>query len=86
MPSTAQAASVGVGQFVWWIAVLSVAIGFLNLLPVPVLDGGHLAFYLWEAVAGRPPAPRVMNALTMIGLALVVALMLFGLSNDLFCP
>jgi len=84
--STAQAASVGIGQFVWWIAVLSAAIGLLNLLPVPVLDGGHLAFYLWEAVTGRPPAPAVMSALTTIGLALVLGLMLFGLSNDLLCP
>lgn len=84
--STAQAASVGLGQFVWWIAVLSAAIGLLNLLPIPVLDGGHLAFYLWEAVTGRPPAPAVMSVLTTIGLVLVLGLMLFGLSNDLFCP
>lgn len=84
--TTGQAASAGLGGFVWWIAILSVAIGFLNLLPIPVLDGGHLAFYTWEAVTGRPPSPNVTRWLTTAGLALVLTLMIFGLSNDLFCP
>ncbi|MFI0395270.1 RIP metalloprotease RseP [Paracoccus jiaweipingae] len=84
--STGQAASAGGGQFLWWIAILSAAIGFLNLLPIPVLDGGHLAFYAWEAVTGRKPSDRVMNALTALGLAAVITLMIFGLTNDLFCP
>lgn len=84
--TTGQAAAAGLGGFVWWIAILSVAIGFLNLLPIPVLDGGHLAFYTWEAVTGRPPAARVARWLTTAGLALVLTLMIFGLSNDLFCP
>lgn len=83
--STGQAADAGAGNFIWWIAVLSVAIGFLNLLPIPVLDGGHLAFYAYEAIAGRAPSVRIMNLLSSIGLALVVGLMLFGLSNDLLC-
>ncbi|WBU59103.1 RIP metalloprotease RseP [Paracoccus albus] len=83
--STGQAANAGFGNFVWWISVLSVAIGFLNLLPIPVLDGGHLAFYTWEALTGRPPSPKALNLLTAIGLALVVGLMFFGLSNDLRC-
>ena len=83
--STGQAANAGIGNFIWWISVLSVAIGFLNLLPIPVLDGGHLAFYAWEGVTGRPPSDRALNLLTSIGLALVVGLMFFGLSNDLRC-
>ena len=83
--STRQAANAGIGNFIWWISVLSVAIGFLNLLPIPVLDGGHLAFYAWEGVTGRPPSDRAVNLLTSIGLALVVGLMFFGLSNDLRC-
>jgi regulator of sigma E protease len=65
--------------------VLSTAVGFLNLFPIPVLDGGHLMFHVWEAAAGKPPSDRVMNVLMAIGLALVLTLMLFGLSNDLFC-
>lgn len=84
--TSGQAASDGGDSFLWWIAVLSAAIGFLNLLPVPVLDGGHLAFYGYEALTGRPPSDRAMNALTTVGLALVLGLMIFGLSNDLFCP
>ncbi|MDP5307788.1 RIP metalloprotease RseP [Paracoccus spongiarum] len=84
--STGQAASAGGASFLWWIAVLSAAIGFLNLLPIPVLDGGHLMFYAWEAVTGRPPPDRVLNLLTAIGMAAVLSLMIFGLTNDLFCP
>ncbi|WBU54770.1 RIP metalloprotease RseP [Paracoccus sp. SCSIO 75233] len=83
--TTGQAADAGLGNFIWWIAVLSVAIGFLNLLPIPVLDGGHLAFYAWEALTGRPPSERAMSVLTSIGLTLVLGLMIFGLSNDLRC-
>ncbi|MFC3571466.1 RIP metalloprotease RseP [Paracoccus sp. TOH] len=84
--TTGQAASAGGGNFIWWIAVLSAAIGFLNLLPVPVLDGGHLMFYLYEAVAGRPPSSRVVDILSALGMAAVLSLMVFGLTNDLFCP
>ncbi len=84
--TTGQAASAGGGNFIWWIAVLSAAIGFLNLLPVPVLDGGHLMFYLYEAVARRRPSARVIDILSALGMAAVLSLMVFGLSNDLFCP
>lgn len=84
--STGQAASAGGMDFIWWIAVLSAAIGFLNLLPVPILDGGHLMFYAYEAVAGRRPSARVLDVLSALGMALVLALMIFGLTNDLFCP
>ncbi|WP_347268258.1 RIP metalloprotease RseP [Paracoccus sp. (in: a-proteobacteria)] len=84
--TTAQAASAGGGNFLWWIAVLSAAIGFLNLLPVPVLDGGHLMFYTFEALAGRRPSDRVVEVLSILGMAAVLGLMFLGLSNDLFCP
>ena len=84
--STGQAASAGGANFLWWIAVLSAAIGFLNLLPIPVLDGGHLVFYAYEAISGRPPSEKVLGVLTAAGMAAVLSLMLFGLSNDLFCP
>ncbi|MBD9525240.1 RIP metalloprotease RseP [Paracoccus sp. PAR01] len=84
--STGQAASAGGSDFLWWIGVLSAAIGFLNLLPVPVLDGGHLMFYAYEAVARRKPSDRVIDILSALGMAAVLALMVFGLTNDLFCP
>ncbi|HTK34998.1 MAG TPA: M50 family metallopeptidase [Caulobacteraceae bacterium] len=64
-------------------AVLSVGIGFMNLLPVPVLDGGHLLFYAWEAVARRPLGARIQAAGYRVGLALLLGLMLFATWNDL---
>ncbi|HZZ68981.1 MAG TPA: M50 family metallopeptidase [Phenylobacterium sp.] len=65
------------------IANISVGIGFLNLLPIPVLDGGHLLFYAYEAVARRPLAAKVQAAGYRVGLALVLGLMLFATWNDL---
>jgi regulator of sigma E protease len=64
-------------------AVLSVSIGFMNLLPVPVLDGGHLLFYAYEAVMRRPLGARVQAAGYRVGLALVLGLLLFATWNDL---
>ena len=66
-----------------WAAVLSVSIGFMNLLPVPVLDGGHLVFYAYEAVARRPVAARVQAAGYRVGLALLLGLMVFATWNDI---
>ncbi|WP_293906940.1 RIP metalloprotease [Phenylobacterium sp.] len=63
--------------------VISVGIGFMNLLPVPVLDGGHLLFYGYEAVTRRPLAAKVQAAGYRVGLALVLGLMLFATWNDL---
>lgn len=64
-------------------AFVSVSIGFMNLLPIPVLDGGHLLFYAYEAVARRPLASRVQAAGYRVGLALLLGLMLFATWNDL---
>ena len=64
-------------------AVVSVSIGFMNLLPVPVLDGGHLLFYAYEAAARRPLGGRVQAAGYRVGLALLLGLMLFATWNDL---
>jgi regulator of sigma E protease len=65
------------------VAFLSVGIGFLNLLPVPVLDGGHLLFYAYEAVARKPLGAKVQEAGYRVGLALLLGLMLFATWNDL---
>ncbi|MCC6007989.1 MAG: RIP metalloprotease RseP [Rhodobacteraceae bacterium] len=83
--TTGDAAQQGVESFIWFIAVLSAAIGLLNLFPIPVLDGGHLVFHAWEAVTGKPPAERVLQVLMTVGLVLILSLMLFGLSNDILC-
>jgi Predicted membrane-associated Zn-dependent proteases 1 len=64
-------------------ALISVSIGFMNLLPVPVLDGGHLLFYAYEAIARRPLGAKVQAAGYRVGLALVLGLMLFATWNDL---
>lgn len=79
-------ASQGAVSFIWFIAVLSTAVGLLNLFPIPVLDGGHLVFYGYEAVAGRPPSDGALRILMTVGLTLILSLMVFALSNDLFCP
>jgi regulator of sigma E protease len=65
------------------IGIISVGVGFMNLLPVPVLDGGHLLFYGYEAVTRRPLAAKVQAAGYRVGLALVLGLMLFATWNDL---
>jgi regulator of sigma E protease len=62
---------------------VSVGIGFVNLLPIPMLDGGHLAFYAYEAVARRPLSANIQAASYRVGLALVLGLMLFATWNDL---
>ena len=80
------AASQGLSNFIWFIAVLSTAVGLLNLFPVPVLDGGHLVFHAYEAVTGKPPSDRALRALMTTGLVLILSLMVFALTNDLFCP
>ena len=80
------AATEGFSDFFWFIAGLSTAVGLLNLFPIPMLDGGHLVFHAWEAIARRPPSDKALNVLMTIGLALVLALMVFGLTNDLRCP
>ncbi|MCE8470268.1 site-2 protease family protein, partial [Rhodovulum sulfidophilum] len=73
-------------SFVWFIAMLSTAVGLLNLFPIPVLDGGHLVFYAYEAVVGRPPSDKALRVLMAAGFALLIGLMVFALSNDIFCP
>ncbi|QJF51363.1 RIP metalloprotease RseP [Roseobacter ponti] len=79
-------ASQGAESFIWFIAVLSTAVGMLNLFPVPALDGGHLVFYAYEAVSGKPPSDGALKVLMTLGLAMVLTLMVFALGNDIFCP
>ena len=79
-------ASQGSADFIRFIAVLSTAIGLLNLFPIPVLDGGHLVFYAYEAVTRRKPNDAVVRVMMTFGLMAILALMIFGVSNDLFCP
>ena len=73
----------GVADFLNFLAYLSISLGVLNLLPIPVLDGGHLLFYLVEWVRGRPLSDRVQGWGIQIGISLVVGVMLLALVNDL---
>jgi len=80
LPSMLAGAALNLAQLA---ALISVSIGFMNLLPVPVLDGGHLMFYAFEAITRRPLAAKVQAAGYRVGLALVLGLMLFATWNDL---
>lgn len=76
-------AKIGLVPFVLFLAVISISLGVLNLLPIPVLDGGHLMYYSIEAVKGSPVSERTLVWGQQIGVALLVALMLLAFYNDL---
>jgi regulator of sigma E protease len=78
-----QMASVGVTALLQLAAVLSVSIGLLNLMPIPVLDGGHLFFYAVEAIRGKPLPPRAQEFAFRVGFAIVLTLMVFTTWNDI---
>ncbi|SDZ34971.1 regulator of sigma E protease [Jannaschia faecimaris] len=83
--TSAVAASHGLSSFIGFIALLSAGVGLLNLFPIPVLDGGHLVFHAYEAVRGKPPSDGAVKVLMVMGLALMGALMVFVLFNDVTC-
>jgi regulator of sigma E protease len=76
-------ASFGLASFLGFLAVISVSLGVLNLLPVPVLDGGHLLFYVVEMIKGSPLSERAQAIGQRIGLTLLVALMGLAFYNDI---
>ena len=78
-----EVAQTGVVALIWFLAVLSVNLGLINLFPIPLLDGGHLLFYGFEAILGRPLDERMQEYGFRIGLALVLSLMVFATWNDL---
>jgi regulator of sigma E protease len=78
-----QVATIGLAALIHLAAVLSISIGLLNLFPVPLLDGGHLLFYAFEAVRGRPLSDRAQEMGFRIGLGLVLMLMVFATYNDI---
>ncbi len=78
-----QQAAAGGANFLAFMALLSINLGVLNLLPVPILDGGHLFFYLWEAIFRRPVSMRTREMAQQIGLVLLIALMVLAFYNDI---
>lgn len=78
-----ETAEIGVNSLLAFMAVISINLAILNLLPVPILDGGHLLFYFIEAITRRPVSLRVREYANMIGLALLLSLMAFAFYNDI---
>jgi len=76
-------ADAGLTSSIWFMAVLSINLGLINLFPVPVLDGGHLFFYLIEFIRGKPLEAKMQGITSYVGLVLVISLMIFVTWNDL---
>jgi regulator of sigma E protease len=66
-----------------FMALISVNLGIINLLPIPALDGGHVMFNLYELITNKAPNEDIMFKLTLVGWALLLALMLLGFYNDI---
>ncbi len=77
-----QSATLGIGYYLGFLAVVSISLGVLNLLPLPMLDGGHLMYYLFEAVTGRPVSELWLERLQRGGVAVMLMMMSLALYND----
>jgi len=78
-----QSAHLGLLPFLSFLALISISLGVLNLLPVPLLDGGHLMYYMAEIVKGSPVSEKTMEIGQQIGIALLLMLMAFAFYNDI---
>ena len=78
-----RSASMGLTQYLVFLALISVSLGVLNLMPLPVLDGGHLMYYLWEGVTGKAVSEAWMERLQRGGIALLVLMMSIAMFNDI---
>jgi regulator of sigma E protease len=79
----AKATSAGAANFLSLMALLSLGIGLFNLFPIPLLDGGHMVFFLWEGIFRRPVSPRAMKIANTAGLSLLLGIFLFSTYNDI---
>ncbi len=78
-----QSASLGLTPYLSYLAFISLSLTVFNLLPVPLLDGGHLLYYLYEAFTGHPPAAQWLDVMQLVGLLFLMGLMFFSSFNDL---
>lgn len=78
-----KSAGMGLTQYLLFLALISVSLGVLNLLPLPVLDGGHLMYYLWEGLTGKPVSDAWMERLQRGGVAILLVMMSIALFNDI---
>ena len=79
-----QAAKLGLAEFSHLLVILSINLGIINLLPIPVLDGGHLVLYAIEGVRGKPLSENLQNRITMVGFVAVILLMVVANGNDIY--
>ena len=78
-----KSAALGLTYYLGFLAFISVSLGVLNLLPVPVLDGGHLMYYLWEAVTGKAVEGKWLERLQYVGMFLLLSMMAIAMFNDI---
>ena len=78
-----KSASLGLNQYLLFLALISVSLGVLNLMPLPILDGGHLMYYLWEGVTGKPVSDVWMERLQRVGVSILLVMMSIALFNDI---
>lgn len=77
-----KSAALGLTQFLIFLALMSISLGVLNLLPLPVLDGGHLMYYLWEALSGKPVSQAWTEGLQKVGVVILLMMMSVAVVND----
>ena len=80
---SSQVAAGGIAGLAFFLAVISISLGLINLVPIPVLDGGHLLFNFFEVLLGRPLKPQIQNIGQMVGLVLIIALMVWVTGKDI---
>ncbi len=78
-----QSAQQGFHQLLWITALLSINLGLINLLPIPILDGGHIFFFLIELIKGRPVSEKNRERAFQVGLFMILSLMVFAFYNDI---
>ena len=78
-----QSAKMGVAAYLGFLALISVSLGVLNLLPIPLLDGGHLLYYMAELIKGSPVSEKAWEAGQNVGIALLFSLMALAIYNDI---
>ena len=79
-----RSAEKGLDYLFGFMVFLSISLAVLNLLPIPVLDGGHIVFFTIEALKGTPVSLRVREVATQVGMFMLLALMIFAVGNDIF--
>jgi regulator of sigma E protease len=78
-----RSAAMGIEQFMVFLALISISLGVLNLLPLPVLDGGHLMYYVWEGITGHAVSEAWLSGFQRVGFAMLLVMMSIAIFNDL---